>query len=785
MNSAAKNFLWLLLLAAISLALVLVLKKDVKQETAVTEPPATAPTTNDPVRAEALVQLAKRKELDATIWAEEIKAQEYEETLIAFWDGLRNAEDKFGFLRDFSVPWFDSGKENGRASHAHQIERRSFTEGGMRWDRHGLKEWLDTLQRSGVSIVQSEWHHKRFIPGGDGADASIVNFTVHARRPQIQERLVLTGDLRVTWTGRKDGNGRPGVAEVAVVKMALLTRTGTPAFTEVSYSAEPEKDVIPVTVHDLNDDGLADLFFLQHNVVYWNRGGMKFERATLFGAPPPGVSAEEFAEVKVNLRSVFGDFTGDGRIDALVGVPRRGMFLYEGDEDGAFSKPARLVFQAQRGEIFQLFSTITAGDVNGDGHLDAWVAQYQVPYWQGFTPLPYYSATNGVPSYLLVNDGTGGFRDETEASGLAGKRTRLTLSASFHDLDRDGDLDLVNVADYCGTDVYLNDGKGRFTDVTDDFLDVPFTFGMGHTFGDFDGDGTIDLYVTGMGSTTARRLEALGLKRPDQETENVMRLKMGYGNRMYLGGQADRMSQPAWRDRVARSGWSWGCASLDFANDTTLDAYIANGFISAGSCKDYCTRFWTHDVYAKGVQSNPVMDELHNLEWKQEGLSWNGYEKNVLFVNEGGTNFFNAGFLMDVGFVYDSRSVVAEDFDGDGRVDLGVVELDTAGRDGGDQQFHLYRNTWSENGNWIGVTLRGAPGVSTMGAIVTVSTAGRDFRDVVVSGDSYCAQQSRNRHFGLGDIDKVTAIHVDWINGGRTTLKNPEIGSYHRISATK
>lgn len=785
MSSAVKNFLWLLALAAVSIVLVLALREDVKEEVQTAPPPEKVAETNDPVLAEAVLEMAKRKELDATVWTKEIKAQEYEETLIAFWDGIRNAADKFAFVRDFPVPWLDSGKEVGRASHAHEIERTKFSGGGVRWDRNRFKEWLDGLELSQLEIVQSEWHHKQFLPGGEGPDASVVNFTVHARRTGIQQRLALSGDLRVTWSTEKDGAGRFAVAEVAVVKMDLLTRTGPPAFREVRLATEPEKDVIPLSVLDLNDDGWVDVFFLQHNVVYWNRGDMKFERGVLFATAPGDVSAEEFSMIKVNMRSVFGDFTGDGILDAMVGLPRHGLFVYPGDSEGSFSLPARPVFNVGPEETLDHLSALTAGDIDGDGDLDVWVTQYRVPYDQGFLPVPYYSATNGYPSYLLVNDGKGGFTDGTVAAGLAVKRTRLTLSASFHDIDRDGDLDLLNVADYCGADVYRNDGAGRFTDVTDELLDVPHTFGMGHTFGDFNGDAKLDLYVTGMGSTTARRLEALGLKRPGQDQDNVMRMKMGYGNRMFLGGRREKMPQPGFRDRVARSGWSWGCASLDFGNDGALDMYVANGFISAGSCKDYCTRFWTHDVYHKGIEANPVMDAVHNLEWNEDGMSWNGYEKNVLFVNEGGTNFFNAGFLMDMGFVYDSRTVVAEDFDRDGRMDLGVVELDTSGRVGGNQEFHLYQNVWPKNGAWIGVVLRGVAGISTLGAIVTVETDIRKFTDVVVSGDSYFAQQSRNVHFGIGQAREVRAIHVDWINGGRTTLRNPEIGRYHRIVATR
>ena len=100
---------------------------------------------------------------------------------------------------------------------------------------------------------------------------------------------------------------------------------------------------------------------------------------------------------------------------------------------------------------------------------------------------------------------------------------RRTFSASLVDLDEDRDLDLMVVADFSGMDVYLNDGGGKFTDATARLVDQRHGFGMSHTFGDWDGDGREDVYMVGMSSTTARRLDRLGLSRPGFEKYTEMR----------------------------------------------------------------------------------------------------------------------------------------------------------------------------------------------------------------------------------------------------------------------
>mgnify|MGYP003336824970 CR=1 FL=1 len=91
--------------------------------------------------------------------------------------------------------------------------------------------------------------------------------------------------------------------------------------------------------------------------------------------------------------------------------------------------------------------------------------QYKLPYVAGQMPTPYYDANDGFPGYLLRNDGHGNFTDATAASGLASKRFRRSYSASFVDLDEDGDVDLVVVSDESEPGVFA------FGRVPDDFVE--------------------------------------------------------------------------------------------------------------------------------------------------------------------------------------------------------------------------------------------------------------------------------------------------------------------------
>lgn len=201
--------------------------------------------------------------------------------------------------------------------------------------------------------------------------------------------------------------------------------------------------------------------------------------------------------------------------------------------------------------------SITAGDIDGDGDLDLWVTQYRLPFVNGQFPTPYYDANDGFPSYLLRNDGTQ-WLDITEVSGLASKRYRRTYSASWLDLDGDGDLDLVNVSDFAGLDFYRNDGRGHFTDMTSGLGLTRHAFGMAHVVWDANHDALPDLLMVGMDSPVASQLDALGLGRSEFPGHTVHRGAMTYGNRLFVGSRSRGMELSPLSEDLRRAGWAWG-----------------------------------------------------------------------------------------------------------------------------------------------------------------------------------------------------------------------------------
>jgi hypothetical protein len=727
---------------------------------------------------------AERVRLDTTVWADEQLAQEYERTLISLWDALLRARrrgdhaQKIAVLTSIGFESLNLGTPRKTDALDHGIEAFEFAPPHATL---GPDEWtgfVSKLADTGYRLVQSEWRHVSFSPPSDGAPArSAVALTLHLIDSGKERRIAIEGKLAVDWSERRDERGNFVPARVDASDLRMLTRTGPPAFRRVLSVRQPLQDKLspihPVLLYDLDKDALPEVVLVRASRVLRNRGNGKFQNEPLLDDP--------FAQMETALTEtgVIADMNGDAHPDLMSTRARGDLVLYLGDAQGRFSEEPKVTphfEQPLRGP-----SVLTVGDIDGDGDLDVWLAQYKPPYLGGQMPTPYYDANDGHPAYLLLNDGTGNFSDVTEATGLAARRFRRTYASSFFDLDDDGDLDLLVVSDFAGIDLYHNDGSGHFTDANHTLLGDRHMFGMSASFADYDLDGRTDFFVAGMTSTTADRLEGMGLGRRDRPEIQAMRMRMVFGNRMYLAADGG-WREPEFSAQIARTGWTWGTTAFDFDNDGDPDLFAANGHVSGESVKDYYHNFWCHDVYQGTSEPNEALGVLFTE--KMRGLamgmeSWDGHQKNHLLMNRSGKDFVNVAFLMGVADAFDSRSAVSGDLDLDGLVDLIVVEdLATQG-----QKLHIYRNQLETQNAWIGVQLREEGGsVSPVGASVVVLTAGRKHVGRVVTGDTIMGQHGPTLHFGLGRETRVDALEVRWPGGATRVLQHPEIGRYHYVA---
>lgn len=263
------------------------------------------------------------------------------------------------------------------------------------------------------------------------------------------------------------------------------------------------------------------------------------------------------------------------------------------------------------------------GDVNGDGWPDLVVTRL------------------GDPAQLFVNRGDGTFADESAERGFVASGSN---GAAFADYDNDGDADIVLVGD--GPDVlFSNDGTGNFDDVTGraGIAGDPASRGMSASWGDFDNDGLLDLYVTNYMDCTG-----------DWTTAADIIKNVGYFDDVLYHNQGDGTFADVTQELPdsARTGAGFTAAWIDADADGRLDLYLANDFVG------------------------PSPD--HNRLWRNTGAGSTGWTFEDVSLDSGTGLFMNT---MGVGLA---------DIDRDGDIDMALSNI------GGNK---LLRN--SGDGNFV------------------------------------------------------------------------------------
>ncbi len=338
-----------------------------------------------------------------------------------------------------------------------------------------------------------------------------------------------------------------------------------------------------ISIGDANGDGMEDLFICQPaglpNLLY-----LRQEDGTLSDA----TSAAGLNWLDGSRSALFADFDNDGDQDMAIGL-EYSLGIFENQGKGKFSLTTTV-------EMKSWPQSIATADFDNDGDLDLFVCGYSP---RGETepgdifsnPVPYHDANNGAQNFMLENNGKLIFNDITKAIGMDVNNRRFSFAATWEDYDNDGDQDLYVANDFGRNNLYRNDlsedNSRKFTDVTAEAGVEDISAGMSVSWGDYNRDGWVDIYVSNMFSAAGNRITYQRQFKPNTDNRSRENLQRhARGNTLFENTGNGTFKDVSIEAGVTMGRWAWGSGFADINNDGWQDLYVANGFFTAQETED-------------------------------------------------------------------------------------------------------------------------------------------------------------------------------------------------------
>jgi enediyne biosynthesis protein E4 len=487
-----------------------------------------------------------------------------------------------------------------------------------------------------------------------------------------------------------------------------------------------------VAVLDADSDGWLDVFVVNGSVLegfprggaptghlYRNRHDGTFEDVT---------AAAGLTQSGWGQAACSGDYDNDGHDDLFVTYWGQNRLFHNRGSARFEDVTIRAGLETPKA---RWGSGCAFLDYDRDGRLDIFAANY-IDFDISATPLPESGLCRykglpvacgppGLPggkNALYRNTGGGTFEDVSERAGITRASGTYGLGVSTLDFNDDGWVDLYVANDSNPSALYLNNANGTFKEVgvaagCAYSQDGKPQAGMGVATGDYDRNGTVDLFKTNFAGDTSTLYANDGKGSCEDRT-----FAAGVGlNTRWLG---------------------WGVGFVDLDNDGWLDLFLVNGH---------------------------VYPEVQRLQTEA------GYQQpKVVYRNLASGRFEDITGRLGppVTTPAAARGAAFADLDNDGDIDVVVNNVHAAP--------DLFRLDAQSPAHWTTLKLVGTrSNRSAIGARVRMfDAAGRQVQEVR-GGGSYFSQNDLRVHFGLGRSAAIERVEVRWPNGLEEEWKNLEV----------
>ena len=493
-----------------------------------------------------------------------------------------------------------------------------------------------------------------------------------------------------------------------------------------------------ICIFDYDNDGDLDAYFPQSSPLPGWKKDVVLENKLFRNDNLEWIDVTDEAGVgdkSYSMGCACGDYDNDGDIDLYVTNFGKDI-LYQNNSDGTFTDVTLGlgIDNPSMGMSAAFF------DSDNDGFLDLYVTNY-VDYSiennpKCTSPLQYpkhgelFARSYCDPDVFLgVEDKfyynkDGKFIDRSNRSGIGRYRLR-GMGVVPGDVDNDGDMDIYVANDKDMNLLFINNGKGRFTESAL-LMGVGFNgnglaeAGMGVDLGDIDRDGWLDIYVTNYSGET-----------------NTLYLNQNSG--IFSDATNDiGLGQPSVHPLA------FGTKLVDLNLDGWLDIFVANGH---------------------------VIDNINlfNKDYKHA-------QHNQIYLNQKNGYFLditkNVG--KDILHRAVSRGSAFGDIDNDGDADIMISNNNGKAR--------LLINEGKPKNNWIGIELEGRScNRQAIGSKITISTESSNQATWVNPAGSYLTSNDTRVVFGINNDQLVKSMIVDWPGSGQEVFTELEPNQYYKI----
>ncbi|NOS94639.1 MAG: T9SS type A sorting domain-containing protein [Cyclobacteriaceae bacterium] len=510
--------------------------------------------------------------------------------------------------RDFAIYSFDTSGQKDICFGTNALARLDIDNSSQDYAYKGVIQPDGKLLIAGESRNSEAFVVARYIAPSPSIDktVTIIGSTFTATEAGAQyswidcsTNLPINGATSKSYTATKAGNYKVEITKYGCKVTSSCIKNNI----ETNYADLADNVLLntkgPSLGHawgDYNGDGYDDLFVVNYagyeSFLFKNNGNKTFSRIT--NDPVALTKGDSYA-------GSWGDYDNDGLLDLFVGNYSGANSLFRNKNGTVFEKIASGVLATDATNLWDACWV----DYNNDGLLDL------------------FQATNNK-NYLYKNLGNGQF--QKIVAGNIVTDSEASFSCAWGDYNNDGKIDLF-VANFGNQNnsLYKNLGDGTFQKITAGSIVNDGGQSRSASWGDYNNDGFLDLYVTNSGQKNF--------------------LYKNNGDETFIKISNDPV--------VNQSNWSYSSTWTDYDNDGYIDLAVSRSTdtdsvsLFKNNQNGSFTRIFDTSLIATGTFSWSISaSDFDNNGYEDLYVAGRGFNRGYLFENKNSGNNFIGIALM-------------------------------------------------------------------------------------------------------------------------------------------